>query len=298
MPALQQRTQRPTILITGAGGLVGCVVHDLLQLSATCLTPSSRELDLLNEQAVLEFFEAHPVDAVIHLAAYTDVSAAWQQRGDTTGSAYQINVIGTRHVAQAAQGVGAHMIQISTAYVFDGNKETRYVESDAVSPIEWYGQTKAEAEHVVQSTCANWSILRIDQPFRLAPFKKLDIAHRIALGLRAGTLHPQFTDHFFGPTIIEDFAKIVQWAVSVGPVGLLHASSGEKWSDYDFATLIGRTLQLPFSIERGSLALVNKPDARPYQKNTAMSSDLLRSKIDFQLRNIADTIPELRLPEK
>ena len=92
--------------------------------------------------------------------------------GDKEGPAYKVNVIGTRNIARAAKKTGKYLVHISTAYVFDGKKQGKYVEDDPVNPIEWYGQTKAWAEEEVAKNCERFSILRIDRPYRLDEFPK------------------------------------------------------------------------------------------------------------------------------
>jgi dTDP-4-dehydrorhamnose reductase len=186
------------------------------------------------------------------------------------------------------------MIHISTAYVFDGKSEGLYTEQEPMKPIEWYGQTKAWAEEVVRESDIDWTILRIDQPFRSDQFPKVDIAHRIVEGLKDGTLYPQFTNHYFGPTFIDDFAKIIDWIVRTKTTGLYHATSGEKWSDWEFAKLINQTLKLDGEIKEGDLDEFLKTISRPYQRNTALDSSKLIKMLDFKLRTVSEAIETIQ----
>ena len=282
---------KPVVAVTGGKGLVGSRFitdfseqYDFLHLD---INDPVQPVDITKHDQVLAALENKGVSAIVHFAAYTDVTGAWKQTGDKNGVAYQVNVKGTETMAQAANDLGAHLINISTAYVFNGEKTELYTETDALSPIEWYGQTKAWAEEVVQSTANNWTILRIDQPFRPDEFPKADVVHRILAGLQAGTLYPQFTDHFFGPTFIPDFAKVIDWTIRTKATGLFHASSGEQWTDYDFARAVAQAHGIdPSVVKQGSLAEYLKTSERPYQKNTAMSVEKLKSAIDFELNNV------------
>lgn len=267
-----------SILGTGLSGLVGSKFVEIFQEKyAFANLDLTVGVDITDESQVLKAVEKSDASVIIHMAAFTDVTAAWQQRGDTNGLCYRVNVEGTRTIAKAAKQFGKHLIHLSTAFVFDGKKDTMYTEDDAVHPIEWYGQTKALAEDMVQKEAGTWTIFRIDQPFRQDVFvKKPDTTHRLVTGLQAGTLYPQFTDHYFSPTIIEDFCQVLDWAAAARPQGVFHATCGEKVSDFRYATMINEVLGLNSTIREGKLADYLKTLNRPYQQNTAMNSEKLK----------------------
>lgn len=279
-----------SLLATGINGLVGSKFSQDFanKYSFDKLDISSKEnpVDITKEDQVFKAVSESDADFIVHLAAYTDVTGAWKQKDDKSGLAYQVNVVGTQNIINACNKFQKHLIHISTAYVFDGDKEGFYTEEDRLSPIEWYGQTKAEAETLVQSSEIEWTILRIDQPFRSDNFAKADIVRRIATGLKNDNLYPQFDNHFFGPTFIDDFSLVMDWVVRTGTTGVFNASSGEKWTDYDFAQLINSKFEFNKELKRGDLNEYLKTLDRPYQKNTAMSVDKLKAKIDFKLNSV------------
>lgn len=293
---------KPVVAVTGGNGLVGSKFvadfseqYDFVSLD---LNDPKEPVDITNQLQVLAALTPRPPKAIVHFAAYTDVTGAWKQSGDVNGIAYKVNVTGTEVMAKAAKELGAHFIHISTAYVFDGNKAEPYTEEDAARPIEWYGQTKLLAEEVVQKNAADWTILRIDQPFRPDVFPKADIVHRILQGLSAGTLYPQFADHFFGPTYIPDFAKVIDWAIRTKTTGLFHATSGESWTDYAFAQAVAKKAGLdPNVVKSGSLQEYLKTSERPYQKNTALSIAKLAPLLDFKMESVTSSFRLLQVPE-
>lgn len=286
------------IIATGLNGLVGSKFRDdfnhTYEFQNLDIRDPEEPVDITNASQILDIFKKSPAQWVLHLAAFTDVSGAWDQRNDKNGPAYQVNVTGTKNIVEACKATGKHLIHISTAYVFDGNKEDLYTEEDSPNPIEWYGETKYLAELEVEKLQQNWTILRIDQPFRSDMFPKEDTAHRIIRGLKSNSLYPQFIDHYFGPTYIDDFSKVVDWVIRTKASGLFHASSGEKWSDFDFAQTINSTLHLEGSIQEGHLDEYLKTLKRPYQKNTAMNCEKLKSQIDFKLKSIQNALLELK----
>lgn len=284
------------LLGTGLNGLVGSKFvtdfKDKYDFDNLDLRNALRPVDITNEKQVLSVVADSEAQFLVHMAAFTDVTGAWQQTDDVNGLCYQVNVKGTENLVKACAQTGKHLIYLSTAYVFDGEKKEMYVETDETNPIEWYGKTKALAEEVIQDSDIDWTILRIDQPFRNDPFSKVDTLHRVLDGMRNNKLYPQFSDHYFGPTYINDLAKIIDYVISQKVTGLYHASSGESWTDFEFAQFINQTFNLNFDLKSGSLAEYLKTSNRPYQKNTALNTDKLKSGLDFALKSIKEAIGE------
>lgn len=284
------------LLGTGLNGLVGsrftkdfATNYDFDNLD---LRHPTRPIDITDEKQVMEVISVSPAKFLVHMAAYTDVTGAWQQTGDKNGLCYQVNVKGTQNIVKACAANNKHLIYLSTAYVFDGEKKEPYLETDSTKPIEWYGQTKAMAEEEVLKSNFSWTILRIDQPFRSDSFEKVDTLHRVINGIKSGQLYPQFGDHHFGPTYINDFVKIIDLVIRRQLTGLYHASSGESWTDFEFAKLVNDTLSLGFEVKEGSLAKYLETSNRPYQKNTALNIDKLRNELDFKLKSVREAVEE------
>lgn len=285
------------IIVTGLNGLIGSRFkldyQNSYEITSFDISDPQNPVDITKKEQVLKACEASPASHVVHFAAYTDVTGAWKQRDDKSGLAYQVNVVGTQNIVEACNKTNKHLIHISTAYVFDGKNESLYTENDSINPIEWYGYTKAEAEQVVQTSSTNWTILRIDQPFRSDIVERPDIVRRIVTGIKENRLPPQFTNHTFGPTYINDFCKVIEWVIRTNATGLFHASSGEKWTDFDFASEVVKALSLPTTIQKGDLMDYLKTLERPYQHNTAMSSEKLQKVIDFTLTPIRKALTEI-----
>lgn len=287
-----------SLLVTGGNGLIGSSFVEATKNTFTHvpldISHPENPVDITNAKQVMELFKQHPNSVCVHFAAFTDVTAAWNQRGDTDGLAYQINVNGTENIVKAAVENSIHLIHISTAYVFDGHNQEMYTETDSVNPIEWYGYTKAKAEEsVLSEERLTSTVLRIDQPFRSKPFSKPDIVQKMAHSLHQDSAYPFFTDHWFGPTFIDDFVAVLQEVITKKLTGLYHATSSEKWNDFDFAHLIARTHSINAEIYPGSLMEYQASSERPYQTNTALNSSLLYSKLDFQPTSIREAVKQV-----
>lgn len=134
MPRLRFRR----VLLTGGSGVLGTQIQKHLD----CIAPSGRELDIRKAADCRRTIRQYRPDLVIHAAAYTDVAGAKRARQ----AAYQTNVVGTRHLVAAAQGV--RFIYLSTEYVFDGERGN-YREDDIPNPVNYYALTKLLGEMVV-----------------------------------------------------------------------------------------------------------------------------------------------------
>jgi len=291
-------TEKIPLLITGSSGLIGTkftqVFTDTYQFETLDISGPKQPIDITDEQAVFDFFKNSTATTCIHLAAFTDVTAAWEQQGDRSGLVYKINVVGTEVLSRAAALYGKHLILISTAYVFDGAKKSLYSETDTPNPIEWYGQTKAYAEDIITAAEHPWTITRIDQPFRSDPFAKLDVAHKFAQKIADGSAK-LFDNHFFGPTFIDDFVRVLDFLITSKKTGLFHASSGEKWSDYDFGIALQKARNLPGKIEKSDLITYQKQQVRPYQTNTALDTKKLAAVLPFQQKKIIEALELVEL---
>ena len=147
------------ILVTGAKGMLGqdlCPILEDTDFVDELIETDVDNLDITNELQVKKIFQKEKPDIVIHCAAYTNVDKAEEEQE----LAKKINVKGTENIASACKNINATMVLISTDYVFDGNKKTKYLPEDTPNPINVYGQTKFEAEKVVQKICDKYYIVR------------------------------------------------------------------------------------------------------------------------------------------
>ena len=119
------------------------------------------DLDITNQVAVFEILKTHQPDAVVNAAAYTAVDKAEAD----VDAAFAVNATAVGYLARACVALGIPLVHISTDYVFDGSKEGAYSETDAVSPLGVYGETKLAGEALVREICEKYYILRTSWVF-------------------------------------------------------------------------------------------------------------------------------------
>ena len=151
------------ILITGANGQLG---NEMRVLSAahpqhTYFFTDVQELDICDADAVRAFIADRRVDVVVNCAAYTAVDKA----EDNPELCDRLNHLAPGYLAEAAEAVGAALIQVSTDYVFDGTAYVPYREDDTPCPNSVYGRTKLAGEEVVMQKCSR-ALLHLRQQLR------------------------------------------------------------------------------------------------------------------------------------
>lgn len=147
------------ILVTGANGMLGqdlCPMLEDTDFVDEVIETDVDTLDITNEIQVNKVLKETMPDVVIHCAAYTNVDKA----EDDLETAEKINVTGTENLAIACGKLDITMVVISTDYVFDGNKKSKYMPIDATNPLSNYGLTKWQAEEAVRTYCKKHYVVR------------------------------------------------------------------------------------------------------------------------------------------
>jgi len=145
------------LLVTGANGQLGQCLADQLKTQNIAHTLLSRQDADINDTVVLEKIIADKgVTAIINAAAYTAVDKAESE----PDLARRVNVDGPTALAKLSARFDIPLLHVSTDYVFDGNQQTPYVETDATGPTGVYGQTKLDGELAIQRHATKYIIMR------------------------------------------------------------------------------------------------------------------------------------------
>lgn len=230
-------SKRLTVLVTGASGLVGSRIAQMLSPIFNVLTPGRKILDITNADGVTLYMKQNVPSVVIHAAAFTDVQSAEKERGDTKGLVWKTNVEGTRNINNAAKQVGAFHIFISTGSVFAGTKDKSgpFTEADEPagdsSKLTWYGWTKRMAEIEVQG-----AIIRISHPGYLSKL----IFHR-----KRDPHIGFYTDQLFPLTSFTDLARAIERLIIKRQRGVFHVASPDLVSPYELVCYYCQHMGLP-----------------------------------------------------
>jgi dTDP-4-dehydrorhamnose reductase len=201
------------VLITGAGGQLGQALVRAFD-GRDVVAADRAALDVGDRDAVLGAITALQPDVVVHAGAWTDVDGCESD----PDRAFRVNAMGTRHVMDGARRVGAHVVAISTDYVFDGDTDRPYVEWDACNPLSVYGRSKRAGELEVDPSSA---IVRTTWVFS----RTAGLVPAI-LRLAKGRGELRFVDDQLAcPTFVDDLAPMVRdLSVSRRP-GIFHVTN-------------------------------------------------------------------------
>jgi dTDP-4-dehydrorhamnose reductase len=143
------------VLITGAGGQLGCELRRSVPAALTVHAVTREELDIANSRQIeLCLREVRP-QIIINAAAYTAVDRAEERPNE----AYAANAAGPGNLARAAAAAGVRLVHLSTDFVFSGSKSTPYLPSDATEPLSVYGASKLEGERQVLGLAADHALV-------------------------------------------------------------------------------------------------------------------------------------------
>lgn len=151
------------ILLTGSTGQVGRELARALASLGVVTAPSRDELDLARPETIREVVRRAEPELVVNAAAYTDVEGAETE----PDLARAVNARAPGILAEEAARIGAAIVHFSTDYVFDGRKRGPYVEGDAPSPLNVYGQTKLRGEEAVRAAGGPHLVFRLSWVYGL-----------------------------------------------------------------------------------------------------------------------------------
>lgn len=285
------------VIGTGLSGLIGSRVVELLPTHKFFDVSLESKINILDTIELDKFFKEHPEsDTVIHFAAFTDTNAAWLQKGDKNGDCWKINVEGTKNILDLCKKYSKYLILISTDYVFNGTKTTPYLETDTPNPLDWYGETKYEAEKMVLNSSHPGAVVRISYPYR-AQFKiKTDLIRKIITKLQKSETVNLFEDQIITPTFIDDVAYGLEKIIQQKPNGIFHLVSSSYQSVYqtglDIASVFNfdNNLIKPTSLTE----YLKTPNTRPYSFNGALSNEYTRKLLVINMHSFANGLAEMK----
>jgi dTDP-4-dehydrorhamnose reductase len=219
------------VAVLAAQGQLGTDVVKVLENAGHEVMALGREVDILEPSQLAGAFANKP-DAVVNCAAFTQVDNC----EDQANHAFNVNAVGALNVARACAEVGAHLIHISTDYVFAGDKG-QYSEGDAPNPRNVYGTSKLAGENLITQAGGRTAVVRVSSVYGAAGNGGRGgnfIETILKRGRETGKLQV-VDDIFMSPTYTVDAAKALQVLLEQGFTGLTHLSSFARINWYTFA---------------------------------------------------------------
>ena len=255
------------ILVTGYTGQLGYdVVREGTSRGLEMIGIGSKDLDITNALLVDQYFREVKPDAIIHCAAYTAVDKA----EDDKETCWNVNVEGAKYLAKAAKEANAKFMYISTDYVFNGEGETPFAETDLTNPVGYYGQTKSEGEKAVQFLLEEYFIVRISWVFGM------NGNNFVKSMLRLAETRDELNvvgDQVGSPTYTFDLSRLLIDMIQTDKYGIYHASNEGFCSWAEFAKEIFQ--QSGKSVKVNAITTEEYPTRAVRPKNSRMSKQKL-----------------------
>jgi dTDP-4-dehydrorhamnose reductase len=221
------------IWIIGNKGMLGTEVEILFKSSGQRCYGTDLNTDITKMMGLRKYAATHNFEWIINCSGYTNVEKAEEE----CDKAFGLNADGVLNIARIAQEINAKLIHISTDYVFDGNKNGAYIESDIPNPEGVYGRSKLEGEINIIKTLSQYFILRTAWLYGVYGNNFVNTMLRLFNERKTVKV---VSDQWGSPTYTKNLAqsilRIIQKRSS--EYGIYHTTNKGKTNWYDFAKAI------------------------------------------------------------
>jgi dTDP-4-dehydrorhamnose reductase len=278
------------ILLTGSNGQLG---HDFKKIfnkkNIEYIATDYKELDITNDEDLNKFFQENEgITHVINCAAYNDVDKA-----ETDKKVWLLNAEAPKKLAEFSKKIGAIFVTYTTDFVFDGEKNSPYMEDDKTNGISEYGKSKAQGEKDVLEAYDKSFVIRTSWVFGIANnnFNKQVInwsKSRNELNI--------VDDQVSVPTYSMDLAEFSWKLIQTEKFGLYHITNDGIASKYDQAKYVLEKIGWKGTLGRAKTADFNLPAKRPaYSKlDSSKVEKLLGEKIPTWQSGIDRFLEEMK----
>lgn len=263
------------IMVTGSNGLLGQkLIHQLANRPDVTLLATARgnnrlkqqagyaytSLDITDGPAVLALCQAWQPDAIIHTAAMTQVDDCEDQQA----ACWELNVTAVDHLIRASEAVNAHLVHLSTDFIFDGAAGP-YDETAAPNPLSFYGKSKLAAEKLLLESSISYSIIRTVLVYGVAEdMSRSNIVLWAKGALEKGQPLRIVSDQFRTPTLAEDLAQGCILAAMKRAQGIYNISGKDQMSVLELVKRVAKYFDLPTDqISEVSTDTLNQRARRP-----------------------------------
>ena len=264
------------ILVNGKNGQLGRSIYKIVtnnEQADDFIFVGRGELDLNSETNISHYFDSdNKFDIIINCAAYTTVDKAEEERD----LANQINHLAVKQLAEAAKTQQARLIHISTDYVFDGESDNPYVETDETNPINVYGKTKLAGEKALKEIMPTDAII-IRTSWVYSEYGNNFVKTMLRLSKERGEINV-VDDQIGSPTYATDLASIIleiirnkEFKEAGQETQIYHYSNEGEISWYDFAKGIFKLAKIDCKANPTTTEQYQTPAKRP--RNTLMNKD-------------------------
>jgi dTDP-4-dehydrorhamnose reductase len=219
------------IFVSGSRGMLAHSLLPMISREHDVVGVDLPELDITNYAAIESMLRVERPDVIINCAAYTAVDRAESE----PELCYAVNCEAVRNLAALATSNNAELIQISTDYVYDGQKTTPYFEDDPTGPQGVYAKAKLDGEVALRQTCERHYIMRSSWLYGAGGNNFVSTMLRLA----KETDRLKVVDDQTGcPTWCRELARAIALVMGSGKYGTYNACGGGQTNWFGFARQI------------------------------------------------------------
>lgn len=221
--------------VVGANGQLGSDVVLALDGAGYETIPLTHEqIELSDIQSVADVLQSIQPAIVVNTAAMHHV----EKCESDPGRAHLVNAIGVRNLAMVTRDLGTALVHISTDYVFDGTKQTPYIEGDEACPLNVYGNSKLSGECYARTINPRHFVLRTSALYGRQPCRAKGGLNFVELMLKLAREKGEMSvvdSERVSPTATAELAQEIAVLSKTDAYGLYHATAEGSCSWYEFA---------------------------------------------------------------
>ena len=278
------------ILVTGGNGQLAQCLKDVV-INENEFNVDFQDLpalDITNKQQLESYFSKNELDYCINCAAYTAVDLAEEQ----SDLAYAVNAEGPKNLAEICKKYQVKLLHISTDFVFDGKKQTPYIETDMPNPLGVYGVSKWQGERYIQEVMEDYFIIRTSwlyseygNNFMKTMLRLSETRDEISV----------VSDQIGAPTYAGDLAEVLIKIILSSPpnYGVYHYSNSGTISWYDLAVEIFK--QFGKKIEVKPIKTKDYPTAAKRPKYSVLDTTKIENNFNCTIKDWQGSLDKTNL---
>ena len=281
------------VLVIGSGFLGGNIVNEFrnneIKVIGTNYNKNSSDdihFDITNMDSIVSCVKKYSPQVIINCAANVNVD----DLENNEKLAFSINAYGAENIARVCKNNKIRLLHISSDAVFDG-KKGMYVEEDVTNPVNIYAKSKMLGEKLISKNLENYVIIRTN----FYGFHKQDkfLFNWILSKLKNNERFLGFNDVFFNPLEVTNLSKMIYELSEKKFCGILHLSSDEIFSKFEFATKISEFFGFDSNLIRsGSIEELGLNAKRP--KNTTLVNNKAKNLLDTKIDKLDTWLHEIQ----
>jgi dTDP-4-dehydrorhamnose reductase len=259
------------IAIIGVKGQLGSDCSTILSQKYTTSGCDIPEIDITSQASVDSYLDAKRPDVIVNCAAYTAVDGCEAE----LDLSWKVNAEGPKHLARAAARLNSRLVQVSTDYVFDGNRKppAPYLESDETNPLSQYGRSKLAGEEAVEEYASDYITLRTAWLYSSTGGNFLKTMLKLALAdpnRELKVVNDQFGSLSWSYTLALQIEKLLDSDLT----GIAHTTSEGYSSWYEAAQYFLNAMEVPYSMRPCTTEEYPTPAHRP--ANSILENSVLK----------------------